>query len=42
TFPCIRRKEASGDLRLRGAFFAITDGILHVLDETTGAFSAVV
>ncbi len=39
TFPCIRRKEATGELRLRGAFFAISDGLLHILDETTGDFS---
>lgn len=39
TFPCIRRKEATGELRLRGAFFAISDGILHVLDEASGEFS---
>lgn len=39
TFPCIRRKEASGELRLRGAFFAISDGILHVLDEVSGEFA---
>ena len=38
TFPCIRRKEASGELSLRGAFFAISDGILHVLDEDDGHF----
>ncbi len=38
TFPCIRRKEADGELRLRGAFFAISDGVLHLLDETTGTF----
>lgn len=41
TFPCIRRKEASGELRLRGAFFAISDGVLHVLDEADGEFHAV-
>ena len=41
TFPCIRRKEASGELSLRGAFFAISDGILHVLDEEHGHFHAV-
>lgn len=41
TFPCIRRKERSGELKLTGAFFAISDGILHVLDETNGAFSPV-
>lgn len=41
TFPCVRRKEASGELRLRGAFFAISDGILHVLDEDSGEFQEV-
>ena len=41
TFPCIRRKERDGDLRLRGAFFAISDGVLHLLDEATGAFEPV-
>lgn len=38
TFPCIRRKEREGELTLRGAFFAISDGVLHVLDEATGEF----
>ena len=41
TFPCVRRKEKSGELRLRGAFFAISDGLLHVLDEDTGEFAQV-
>ncbi|MEO7385115.1 MAG: carbonic anhydrase [Novosphingobium sp.] len=41
TFPCIRRKEATGELALRGAFFAISDGALLVLDETDGQFHAV-
>jgi len=41
TFPCIRSKEREGTLRLRGAFFAISDGLLHVLDETSGEFSPV-
>ncbi|MET0588428.1 MAG: carbonic anhydrase [Novosphingobium sp.] len=39
TFPCVRRKERDGELKLRGAFFAIADGQLHVLDEETGEFS---
>jgi carbonic anhydrase len=39
TFPCIRRKERDGELKLRGAFFAIADGVLHVLDDATGEFS---
>ncbi|MDE2436540.1 MAG: carbonic anhydrase [Sphingomonadales bacterium] len=41
TFPCIRRKERDGQLRLRGAFFAISDGVLHVLDEATDRFAPV-
>ncbi|MFC0203075.1 carbonic anhydrase [Novosphingobium soli] len=39
TFPCVRSKVAKGELRLRGAFFAISDGVLHLLDEKTGAFA---
>lgn len=42
TFPCVQAKERSGDLTLRGAFFAISDGLLHVLDEGTGNFRPVV
>lgn len=38
TFPCVREKEARGTLKLRGAFFAISDGVLHLLDEATGEF----
>lgn len=38
TFPCIQEKEKRGSLKLRGAFFAITDGVLHILDEATGEF----
>lgn len=41
TFPCIRRKERDGELRLTGAFFAISDGVLHVLDEAHGHFHPV-
>ncbi|RVQ69170.1 carbonic anhydrase [Croceicoccus ponticola] len=39
TFPCIQHKEKSGQLRLRGGFFAISDGLLHWLDESTGKFT---
>jgi len=28
-----------GTLTLRGAFFAISDGVLHLMDEATGDFS---
>ncbi|MEH6791902.1 carbonic anhydrase [Parasphingorhabdus sp.] len=41
TFPCIQEKEASGSIRLIGAWFAIAEGRLHVLDEATDAFSVV-
>jgi carbonic anhydrase len=33
TFPCIPEREAAGKLRLHGAYFAISDGVLHVMDE---------
>lgn len=42
TFPCIQEKENRGALRLRGAFFAISDGVLHLLDEATGDFTAAI
>ena len=42
TFPCIRRKTRDGELRLRGAFFAIADGLLHLMDDATGDFAPVV
>jgi len=38
TFPCVRAKERSGELKLIGSFFAIADGQLHLLDENTGEF----
>jgi carbonic anhydrase len=41
TFPCIRRNEREGSLKLRGAFFAISDGVLHLLDEAEGVFEPV-
>ena len=39
SFPCVRAKERTGEIRLVGAFFAIADGQLHLLDEATGQFS---
>lgn len=41
TFPCIVKREAAGTLRLRGSYFALSEGVLHILDEATGAFSPV-
>jgi carbonic anhydrase len=38
TFPCVTAKEGKGTLRLTGALFSISDGILRLLDETTGDF----
>ena len=39
TFPCIQEKERRGTLKLRGAFFAINDGVLHLMEEATGEFA---
>lgn len=41
TFPCVQTKEGRGNLKLRGAFFAISDGVLHFLDEARGTFAPV-
>lgn len=41
TFPCVRELEARGKLILRGAFFAIADGELHLLDEHSERFRPV-
>jgi carbonic anhydrase len=41
TFPCIPDREAAGRLRLRGAYFAVNDGILHVLNPETDRFEPV-
>lgn len=41
TFPNIVAREAESSLRLYGAFFAISDGNLHILDEQAGAFEPV-
>jgi len=41
TFPCVRQNEREGKLRLTGAFFAISDGVLHLLDEAEGLFQPV-
>jgi carbonic anhydrase len=39
TFPCVRSKERSGKLKLIGAYFAIADGVLHIMDEATDEFA---
>jgi carbonic anhydrase len=39
TFPWIAARERAGTLKLHGAIFAVSDGVLHVLDEATDAFA---
>ncbi len=41
TFPYVAEKVASGALKLQGAYFAIEDGELHVLDKDTDRFKTV-
>ena len=37
-FPFVAERERDGRLTLHGAWFAISSGLLHVLDEQTGEF----
>ncbi len=39
SFPWVPEREAAGTLTLRGAYFAIADGVLHLLDESSGEFA---
>jgi carbonic anhydrase len=41
TFPFVTEREASGTLKLHGAWFAISSGMLHLLDAESGVFSPV-
>jgi carbonic anhydrase len=38
SFPWVRDREEQGHLKLHGAYFAIAEGVLHVLDEQTGRY----
>jgi carbonic anhydrase len=38
SFPWVSEAEARGDLRLHGAFFGVSDGVLLGLDEASGQF----
>jgi carbonic anhydrase len=40
TFPFVADREAAGELHLRGAYFAIRDGVLHLMDDA-GRFAPV-
>ena len=33
TFPFVPEREAAGKLKLRGAYFAIADGVLHLMND---------
>ncbi|HLL31851.1 MAG TPA: carbonic anhydrase [Allosphingosinicella sp.] len=39
TFPWVGERESDGRLTLHGAYFAIADGVLHLLDEASGEFA---
>jgi len=39
TFPWVAEREQAGRLKLHGAWFAVSTGKLHTLDEATGAFT---
>jgi carbonic anhydrase len=39
TFPFVAERERDGRLKLHGAYFAIADGVLNLLDEATRSFS---
>ena len=41
TFPWVAERVGDGRLKLHGAYFAIADGRLHVLDEASGGFAPV-
>lgn len=40
SFPFVTEREAAGKLTIHGAYFAIADGVLHVMDEDGGFASA--
>jgi len=39
TFPFVPEREQAGTLKLRGAHFAIAEGVLYLMDEATGEFA---
>lgn len=41
TFPCVKEKEANGSLKLRGTFFAISEGVLYHLEKDSDEFEPV-
>ena len=41
TFPFVTEREAAGQLKIHGCYFAIAEGTLYELDEDSGRFRAV-
>ena len=41
SFPFVAAAEAAGSVRLQGAHFGIADGVLRVLDPSSGRFEAI-
>jgi len=39
TFPWVGSREKEGSLTIHGAYFSIADGVLHLLDESSGSFA---
>ena len=39
SFPWVREREEAGRLKLHGAWFAVSDGMLHICDEASGTFA---
>jgi len=39
SFPWVKEREDQGRLTLHGAYFSIADGVLHLLDESSGSFT---
>lgn len=38
SFPCVDTREKAGKIQIHGAYFAVADGILHILDKDSGNF----
>ncbi len=39
SFPWIASREAAGGLAIHGAYLSLHDGVLHLLDEASGAYA---
>ncbi|WAT18320.1 carbonic anhydrase [Aurantiacibacter sp. MUD11] len=41
TFPCVQQRVADGSLKLRGTFFAISEGVLYHLENESDEFEPI-